>query len=188
MKKIDTSSEEILEKRYRNFMLLLYPEWDNYNDILQDLKGSFKNYAYIEHFPESDEKKEHTHFLLCLDNPRSIVSLSKRLDVPSNLIQSVKSLRASCRYLIHKDNDDKNQYELANVKVSKSFSNTFFKSFDDLLSDEEILESIYNFISDNKTMSKVDLEIALTMFVSHNAFDRVFKRYYQSISKVINLI
>ena len=104
MKKHVTSSEEVIEKRYRNFMILLYPEWDNFKDILQDLKGSFKNYAYIKHIAEEEEKKEHIHFILSLDNPRSIYSLSKRIEVPSNLIQNIKSLRGSCRYLIHKDN------------------------------------------------------------------------------------
>lgn len=188
MKNKDTSSEEVIEKRYRHFMILLYPEWKEYRDIMQDLKGSFKNYAYINHVPNDKEKKLHTHFLLSLDNPRSIESLSNRINVPINLIQNVKSLRASCRYLIHMDNEEKEQYELANVKVSKSFANTFFKSFDDLLSDEEILQNIYDFILDNRDLDKLELEIKLSLYVSHNAYDRVYKRFYNTISKVVNLI
>ena len=48
-KNIDTFSEEVDEKRYRNFMFLLYQDTTTYNfdDVLFDLKGSFKNYAYI---------------------------------------------------------------------------------------------------------------------------------------------
>ena len=61
-----TSSEEIVEKRYRHFMLLLYPEDDYFKDVLQDIKGNFKNYAYIKHIPEEDEKKEHVHLILSL--------------------------------------------------------------------------------------------------------------------------
>lgn len=188
MKNKDTSSEEIIEKRYRHFMILLYPEWKEYKEIMQDLKGSFKNYAYINHMPSDNEKKLHTHFLLSLDNPRTIESLSNRIGVKPNLIQNVKSLRGSCRYLIHLDNEEKEQYELANVKVSKSFANTFFKSFDDLLSDEEILQNIYDFIIDNKDLDKLELEIKLSLFVSHNAYDRVYKRFYNTISKVVNMI
>lgn len=95
-KKIETKSEEIDEKRYRNFMILLYEDTASYvfNDVLFDLKGSFKNYAYIKHLPEENEKKEHYHFILALDNPRTITSLSKRVGVPENFIQPVKSLRA----------------------------------------------------------------------------------------------
>lgn len=187
-KKIVTSSEEIEEKRYRHFMLLLYPEWDNFNNILQDLKGSFKNYAYIKHIPEEKEKKEHLHFILSLDNARTISSLSKRLDIKSNLIQPVKSLRASCRYLIHMDSEDKYQYNLDQVICSKSFSSTFYKSFDDLLSDEEILDNIYTFIESYKDLDKIKLEIELTKYVCANCFERVFKRYYNTISKYINFI
>ena len=184
----ETSSEEIEEKRYRHFMILLYPEWDNYKEILQDIKGSFKNYAYIKHIPEEEEKKEHLHLILSLDNPRTEKSLSNRLEIPVNLIQHVKSLRGSCRYLVHMDNEEKYQYDLEQVIVSKSFSNTFYKAFDDLLSDEEVLENIYGFINDYKALNPIKLEIELTKYVCANAFERVYKRYYPTIVKYINYI
>lgn len=185
MKKEVTTSEEIEEKRYRNFMILLYPEWENYKDILQDIKGSFKNYAYIKHVAEEEEKKEHLHLVLSLDNPRSETSLAKRLGIDKRFVKFVKSLRGSCRYLIHKDNEDKFQYNLDQVVVSNSFKSTYFKSFDDLLSDEEILENIYGFIRDHRQLNSIDLEMNLTKYVISNAFDRVFKRYYNSITKYI---
>lgn len=167
-------------------MILIYPEWDNLFDLMIDLRGSFKNYAYITHFPESDEKKEHIHFILSLDNPRSIESLSKRLDIPSNLIQPIKSLRASCRYLIHLDNEDKKEYDLAQVTVSKSFSSKFFSSFDDLKSEDDMLQDIYDFISEYKSeFNPIELEVKLTQYVLSNGYDKIFKRYYQTISKYI---
>lgn len=179
-------SEEILEKRYRNFMLLLYPEWDNYKDLLFDIKGSFKNYAYLEHQKEASEKKDHLHLILSLDNPRSIESLSKRLDLKKQFIQPIKSLRASCRYLIHKDNEDKIQYNLFDVVVSNSFKSKFFGAFDDLKSDDDMLKDIYDFIKDYIGIyNAIDLEVKLTQFVLANGYDKIFKRYYQTISKYI---
>lgn len=189
MKKVNfnkTSSEEIEEKRYRHFMLLLYPEWSNYNDILQDIKGSFKNYAYIKHIPEDEEKKEHVHLILSLDNPRTEQSLAKRLEIDKRFIGYIKSLRGSCRYLVHMDNEEKYQYNLDQVIVSNSFKSTFFKSFDDLLSDEEVLDNIYSFINDYKDLNPIDLEVSLTKFVCANAYERVFKRYYNTIVKYLN--
>ena len=186
MKNKDTLSEEIIEKRYRHFMILLYPEDDYFQDVLQDIKGSFKNYAYIKHMPEEEEKKEHVHLILSLDNPRTEESLAKRLDIPKRLIRHIKSLRASCRYLVHMDNEEKYQYGLDQVKVSKSFSSTYFKSFDDLLSDEDVLDNIYAFIDDYKNLNPVQIEIDLSKFVCANAYDRVFKRYYNTIVKYIN--
>lgn len=181
----NTSSEEVEEKRYRNFMILLYPEWENFKDILQDIKGSFKRYAYIKHIPEAEEKKEHFHLILSLDNPRTIESLSKRVGVPKNLIQSIKGLRGSCRYLVHIDNEDKYQYDLTQVIVSNAFKDTFFKSFDDLMSESEIIENIFSFIDDNKNMPPVLLEVELVKFVNDNNFNTIFKRYYNSICKYI---
>jgi len=179
-KKIETKSEEIDEKRYRNFMILLYEDTASYvfNDVLFDLKGSFKNYAYIKHLPEENEKKEHYHFILALDNPRTITSLSKRVGVPENFIQPVKSLRASCRYLTHQDNDDKTKYYLTDVKVSNSFSRKFFASFDDLQTEEDVIDDIYNYIDVISDTNKFSECIKMLIkFVNQNAYDTIYKRY-----------
>lgn len=179
MLKIETKSEEIDEKRFRHFMLLLYKDSEvyNYDEVLFDLKGSFKNYAYIEHHPEDDEKKEHTHFILSLDNPRSIDSLSKRVGVKSNYIQSVKSLRASCRYLTHIDNDDKSRYELSDVKVSQAFSRKFFGAYDDLKTEEDVIDDIYLFIDSLSDNEYKDAIKQLIKFVNSQAYDTIYKRY-----------
>lgn len=184
----DTSSEEVIEKRYRHFMILLYPEDDYFRNVLQDIKGSFKNYAYIKHIPEEEEKKEHLHLILSLDNPRTIESLANRLGIPRRLIQNLKSLRGACRYLVHRDNEDKYQYDIDNVIVSNSFKSTFMKSFDDLQSDDEILDNIFEFIREIKYENPIEIEINLAKFVCSNAYDRVFKRYYNSIVKYISYI
>lgn len=180
------SSEEIEEKRYRNFMILLYPEDDYFKDTLEDIIGSFKKYAYIKHIAEEEEKKEHVHLILSLDNPRSEISLAKRLEIPKRLVKRIKSLRGSCRYLIHKDNEDKLQYNLDQVIVSNAFKSIYFKAFDDLLSDDEILDNIYGFIDDHKELNHIELEVALTKYVCNNAFDSIFRRYYNSITKYIS--
>lgn len=179
-KKIETKSEEIDEKRFRNFMILLYEDTTSYvfDDVLFDLKGSFKNYAYIKHLPESDEKKEHYHFILALDNARTIHSLASRIGVPDNFIEPIKSLRASCRYLIHQDNDDKTKYYLTDVKVSNSFSRKFFASFDDLQTEEDVIDDIYNYIdviSDGNKFSECIK--MLIKFINQNAYDTIYKRY-----------
>ena len=179
MKKIETKSEEIDEKRFRHFMLLLYKDSTIYNfyDLLFDLKGSFKNYAFITHHPESNEKKDHIHFILSLDNPRSIDSLSKRLGLPSNYIQSIKSLRASCRYLIHLDDDTKKSYELADVKVSSSFSRKFYSSFDDLKTEEDMIDDIYLFIDSLENYQFREAVKQLIIFVNSQSYDTIYKRY-----------
>lgn len=188
MKNIITSSEEVIDKRYRHFMFLLYPEDENYDDILADIKGNFKNWAYITHQPESEEKKLHTHVILSLDNTRTIESICKRLEVPTRLCQRVRGLRGACRYLIHKDDEDKTQYPLTDVVVSKSFSSTYYSAFDDLLSDNDMLSNIYTFIDDHRTCKPIEIEVMLTEFVTSQNYSRIFKRYYTTIVKYINYV
>lgn len=179
MKKNITNSEEIDEKRFRHFMILLYEDSEVYNfyDVLFDLKGSFKNYAYIEHQPENKEKKSHIHFILSLDNARSINSISKRLGIPSNYFQSIKSLRASCRYLTHIDFDDKIQYNLSDVIVSPSFSRKFYSSFDDLKTEQDIIDDIYLYIDSLTNYTFKDALKHLILFVNSQSYDTIYKRY-----------
>lgn len=178
-KNIITTTEEIDEKRYRHFMLLLYEDTTsyNYNEIIFDLKGSFKDYAYIKHNPEDNEKKEHIHFILSIENARTLSSISNRVGVPSNYIEPIKSLRASCRYLIHQDNEDKIKYNLTDVFVSNSFSRKFFGAFDDLKTEQDIIDDIYNYI-DCINCHGFHLAIRnLIMFVNNNGYDTIYKRY-----------
>lgn len=179
MKKNITNSEEIDEKRFRHFMILLYEDSEVYNfyNILFDLKGSFKNYAYIEHQPENKEKKSHIHFILSLDNARSINSISKRLGIPSNYFQSIKSLRASCRYLTHIDFDDKKQYDLSQVVVSPSFSRKFYSAFDDLKTEQDVIDDIYLYIDSLTNYSFKDALKHLILFVNSQSYDTIYKRY-----------
>lgn len=179
MKKNITNSEEIDEKRFRHFMILLYEDSEvyNYYDVLFDLKGSFKNYAYIEHQPENKEKKSHIHFILSLDNARSINSISKRLGIPSNYFQSIKSLRASCRYLIHIDFDDKKQYDLSDVIVSPSFSRKFYSAFDDLKTEQDVIDDIYLYIDSLTNYTFKDALKYLILFINSQSYDIIYKRY-----------
>lgn len=184
--KNDTSSEEVIDKKYRHFIFILYPEWENYKEILQDIKGSFKNWAYITHQPEEEEKKEHTHLILSLDNARTIESICNRLEIPTRFCQRVRGLRGACRYLVHKDNEEKIQYDLNDVVVSNSFRSTYYAAFDDLMSDSDMLENIYVFIRDHKDCAAIDVEVMLSQFVCSVNYERVFKRYYNTIVKYIN--
>lgn len=182
-----TSSEEVIDKKFRHFMFILYPEWENYDDILRDIKGNFKNWAYITHKPEESEKKEHTHLILSLENARTIESICSRLNIPSNLCQRVRGLRGACRYLIHIDNEEKIQYTLEDVIVSNSFKPTFFQSFDDLESESDMLDNIFAFIEDcSKSYKPIEIEVQLTKFVCSQSYNKVFKRYYSTFVKYIN--
>lgn len=187
------SLQEYLEEndnndRGRMFMILLYPDSESYDfeEVLFKVHSEFKYYAYIMHLPETDEKKEHCHLILKFDDPVYRHSLSNKLGIPLQFIKLSGSQRGSCRYLTHIDFPTKKQYSIMDVTFPKSFAQEYTKHFDDLLTDDEILDNIMLFIADNKCDNPVILEMNLVKYVSLNNFNRVFKRYYNSITKYIN--
>lgn len=176
-------NEDLIElpknDRYRSFLLLLYPDSHSYNiqDIFFELNG-FKNYAYILHQPESDEKKSHYHVYIHLDSACTISAVSKRLGIPVNHIQHVRSERASLRYLTHIDYEDKIQYNFYDIKYSKGIERSLLKSYSDVESESDIINSIYKFIDGLKeNYSYSEAIIELVKFVNMNFYDSIYKRY-----------
>lgn len=170
--------EEKKPKQFRNWLVLLYDDTISYDfkDVLRIIKSQ-KNYAYIKHIPEVNERKPHYHAILCFENGRTKAGLSRLLGVPENYLSEIKNFRAMCRYLIHKDDDDKIQYNLDQVIISDSFKRKYYKQFDDLESDEEILNNIYDTI---KALSEKPYHEALKELIKYiniNCYDTLYKRY-----------
>lgn len=171
--------EQIIDtKRYRNFMILFYDESKHYNfdDVIFNLH-SMKYYAYIKHLPETDEKIEHYHAFIHLDSATTEEALAKRIGIPKDKVQYVKNIRGGCRYLTHIDYPEKIQYSLDDVKVSGLFKRKFLKNFEDIKTEEEIIQDIYFFIENNHYDSYTEKLKYLIMFVNINCYDTVYKRY-----------
>lgn len=170
--------EEEIPKRYRCFTLVVYEQSDYYNfqELMFVLKG-FKYWAYIKHMPEEEEKKEHYHILIKLDNATTIEAISKRTGVPTHKIQYVRNIRAMCRYMIHFDETDKIHYSFEDLHISKLWERKFKKNFEDLKSEEEIIQDIYFWINNCHFDSYNEKVMNLIMFVNFNCYDSVYKRY-----------
>lgn len=171
--------EEIADnKRYRNFMVLLYKDSTSYdfNQVLFNIHG-FKYYAYIKHDPEIEESKEHYHVFIHLDTASTEEALSKRIGIQKNYIQYIKNVRAGCRYLTHIDYPDKIQYKIEDVKISGLFKRKFLKNFEDIKTEEEIIQDIYFWIDNSHFDSYVEKLKYMIMFINLNCYDSVYKRY-----------
>lgn len=171
--------EQIIDdKKYRNFMIIIYPDSESYNydDVIFNIH-SFKYYAYIRHEPETDEKKPHVHLYLHLDSASTESAISKRLGVPINHVQYIKNVRAGCRYLTHIDYPDKIQYSLDSVRVSGLFQRKFLKNFEDVKTEEEIIQDIYAFIDNFHCDTYIEKLKQLIIFININCYDTIYKRY-----------
>lgn len=181
---------EVIDKtNYRQFMILLYEDTTSYdyNEVINNLT-TYKKWAYIKHIPETSEKKEHIHFILVLDNKTSISAISKRFGMPKQFIQSIKDLRQSCRYLVHLGWDDKIQYDLDSVVVSENFKKDFNKCFDDIETDEVIINKITFKINELLPYfnNAIDLKLELIKYVSIENYGTLFKKYYNIFNELIS--
>lgn len=176
---VGESVEEQKPKKYRHFIVLLYEDTTSYNfkETLRIIKSQ-KKWAYIKHMPESNEKKEHYHVILSFENAKSKKTLSNQINVPENFIDEVKSFRTICRYLIHKDDEDKFQYSLDQVIVSNAFEREFKKQFDDIETEDIIIDNIYKFIASiSKEYMFNESQRLLVQYVNQHVYDRIYRRY-----------
>lgn len=182
MKKNEKQGVELIEekqsKKFRHWMILLYDDSKSYDftETMRIIKSQ-KKWAFIKHFPESNEKKAHYHVILSFENATKKETLSNKLGVPLNYIDSVRNFRSSCRYLVHKDDEDKFQYNLDQVKVSHLFEKEFKKQFDDLETEDEIIDNIYKFIDSLCKFPYFEGMRLLVQYVNSHNYDRIYKRY-----------
>lgn len=175
----DELSEKIYEdNRYRSWVVLFYKDTDtyDYNDVIFNIH-SMKYYAYIKHQPETAEKNEHFHAFIHLDTACTLSSISKRLGVPPNYIQYVKNIRGACRYLTHIDYEEKIQYSTDDIVISPIYKRKFLKNFEDVKSEEEIIQDIYFFLDNNHYNTWVEKLRGLIYFININCYETVYKRY-----------
>ena len=181
--------EEEIIKRIRVFSIILYKDSTSYDydETIRYLK-SMGQYAYIEHKPEKEEKKVHTHFILHCPNGKEIKVLSNKTGIPINHIKNVRSERSMLRYLIHYDDKDKIQYSLDQVNVSETYKRIFRKAFDDMESEEQQITNIYSFINELVKNSKSRHEVLylLIQYVNSNCYDTIYKRYRQEFNSYLN--
>lgn len=179
MKKKKQKEEEIVDsKRYRNFMILFYDESKHYkfDDLIFNLH-SFKYYAYIKHQPEDEEKTAHYHAFIRVDSATTEQAIANRLGIPESKVKFVKNVRSSCRYLTHIDYIDKIQYDLGDVVVSGAFQRKFYKQFEDVKTEEEIISELYDWI-DNEDIKDYHTKLkCFIVYVNSNCYDTIFKRY-----------
>lgn len=189
-KEVGELLEEQKPLKYRHFIVLLYEDTTSYDfeTVLRVCKSQ-KKWAYIKHMPESNEKKEHFHVILSFENAKSKTTLANQLGIPENFIDPIKSFRTICRYLIHKDDEDKYQYSLEQVKVSTLFEREFKKQFDDIETEDQIIDKIYQFIDNLKKgkFTYLEMQRQLILYVNTNCYDRIYKRYRFEFNEYLKL-
>lgn len=106
--------------RSRKFCLLLYPlEDETHKKALEYIKLNC-DYALIVHDRDKNEvgetKKSHTHVVISFSNAKWNTALADELGITYNYIEKCRSFENALEYLIHYNDDTKEQYDIEDVK------------------------------------------------------------------------
>lgn len=121
MTKIKNSSS--VPQQSKLFLLELYPEWDDFNEIIEKIKKYCNYYSYIIHNKDIDDetgevKKAHCHLICEFGKKRTIKgvhNLFNSLSLEMRFIDIVTSENSITRYLLHLDDKDKYQYNVFEI-------------------------------------------------------------------------
>lgn len=130
----------------RVFTASLKPAWDELEmtSFCNEMSGTATVFI-INHDKDKDDSGQpveaHTHIYIEYETPRKITTISNLLKVDSNFIEVVKSKKAILRYLTHKDDLDKYQYDDSEVFTNSlvSYSEIILGG---MMSDRDIAKAI----------------------------------------------
>lgn len=145
----------------RNWAFVCYPESlpDNWQDILIESGIPFAVSPLHDKDmnPDNTEKKPHYHIILNYDNTTTYNNVVRFLE-PFNcpIPQPLESIRGYYRYLTHKDNPEKFQYDEADILCFNGFDSSDFVELTKSQI-ENLKYEIINFIIDNNIFEYADL-------------------------------
>lgn len=137
----------------RNWAFVLYPESapENWKELLQQtgLGIAISPLHNKDINPTGETKKAHYHIILTYDGPttyNNVRSLTELLGQP--IPQPLEQVRGYYRYLTHKDNPEKAQYDEKDIITYNGFN---IQDFVELTSSEvmAIKKQLQSFIRDN---------------------------------------
>ena len=103
----------------RVYCLLLYPDCEAHMKALAIIERSYE-YALILHdrdkLENGEMKKPHYHVVMRFTQARYASAICKELGIEENYIEKAKSFPNALLYLIHFNDSDKEQYDIALVK------------------------------------------------------------------------
>lgn len=177
-------------KTYRIFSFTCYDKSDTlaFDDILIRINNLKLKYFYIKHLPESDEKKEHYHFVLYFSLPTTISHVSSLLNIADNNINVTDSkgerytLKKSVGYLLHYNNNEKTNYNYDDFVTN--IPDTLKKYYDLLVSphdERSELCEILAFIEDNHIHSNKEL----LKFCIDNNLLKTYRKYAYTLRSII---
>jgi hypothetical protein len=125
--KREGSGRKSTGERTRNWIAIIYPESapENWRDVINETRIEWVESPLHDKDinPEAEEdenKKAHYHIILLYPSQKSyeqVKSLTDSLNAP--IPKPCVSVKGSIRYMVHKDNPEKYQYDWNEIKTSR---------------------------------------------------------------------
>lgn len=175
-----------LNVKKRNWAFVVYPESlpDNWIEILQQsgLQCAISPLHDMDMNADGEQKKPHYHVICCYSGPTSynvVKSLTDRLNAPAPI--HLEQVKGYYRYLTHKDNPEKAQYNDSDIHTVNGFNIADFseltrsevnaiKSRLSMLIRDEMITEYFDFCTyllDNEMIVEYDIASSNTLY-----FDR----------------
>ena len=163
-----------VKKRY--WAMVLYPESapDNWRDKLAEtgIQCAISPLHDKDLNADNTPKKAHYHIILCYEGPTTysnVCKLTESLNQP--IPQPLEQLRGYYRYLVHKDNPEKHQYDEYKITTLNGFD---ISNYLDLTNTQivAILKEIIQFIEDNNI---IEYSTLIKTFQENDFYSQFFE-------------
>lgn len=158
----EKTTEKKADKRTRNWVFILYPESapTNWKELLKEEMISFA-VSPLHDLDISDEntgvlKKAHYHIMLCFDSMKAfsqVEVITKKLNCP--IPQPVNSYKGTIRYMVHKDDANKHQYNINDIYVYGDID--IVTPFQTATSRYDAIKEMLNYVKENNITEFQDL-------------------------------
>lgn len=151
--------------RTRNWNFILYPESapKNWRELINETRIEWVESPLHDKDknPDETEKKHHYHITLLYDGPKSyeqVEELTKSVNAPIPI--KCQSVKGSIRYMAHKDNPEKYQYDWNKIVChgGADLTSLCAATATERL---QIQKDIFNFIDDNDLLEFADLLVSI---------------------------
>lgn len=175
------------DSRTRNWTFVLYPESapNDWHDKLDELHIPWVESPLHEYDtnPDGEVKKAHIHVVLQFRNKKSYSQIKAITDsISQPRPEPVADIRGMCRYLIHRDNPEKYQYEFNDIichqgfDISDYFNATKTERY-------QLIAEMIDYCSENHVIEFSDL----LLYARYNRPDDWFRVLSDNSAMIMNL-
>lgn len=133
-----------LEKhaKEKGFIFTISTNDEKCRSEIKETVPDFKQWAWIDHQPDTEDGKEHTHFIFKMNGTRTVQQVADRCNISPQYVQVVRKVTSFYLYMLHRTpqaiKDGKKPYSVEDVHSNHIYD------FKDLIEDNHDVSKLFN--------------------------------------------